>query len=198
MSNMSESLISNASSSQATAVRSSSSNQTSTNRTTRSEIVISEFVQLHKEPNPHLQLKYIVRNSLTGEEIRHATAEFWLEGRDASSESGKLRCLSDFSLVIGDNAQTSEDGADQNKIFSLKFSYAAAVVSGVDEIPKNWPAHVKDSVGRLTAYRVDGKATISLAKLIGSCSTSVLKYLQQYSPSELWKPYNDKKGISAN
>lgn len=175
---------------QAVNLPTASSSQSYANQKVRSGIVVIEYVKLHKEPNPHLQLKCIVRNSLTGEDVRHATAEFWLEGRDTS---GKSRRLWDSSLVNNNNGQSSEDDLFQSDMTSLRFRYTGAVVSGVDEIPEGWPADVEDSIKRLAVHRKDGIAIVPLAKLARDSPQNVLKYLQRYIPGRLWEPYIAKK-----
>jgi hypothetical protein len=134
-------------------------NQSSGNRTVRSGIEVMEYIKLYREPNPHLQLNRVVRNSATGEDIRHATVEFWLEGSDSSDKSRKLW---DISLLKESNRRSSEGEAEQTKeadesdekdTTSLKFRYATAVVSGVDQIPEDWPARVKRSMNQLSGFQ---------------------------------------------
>jgi len=50
--------------------------RSSANQGIGTEIVVIDLLELHKEPKSHLQLGYVVRRSLTGEDIRHATVEF--------------------------------------------------------------------------------------------------------------------------
>jgi energy-coupling factor transporter ATP-binding protein EcfA2 len=178
---------------QAIQLPTASSSQSSANRTVQSEIEVIEYVKLHREPNPHLQIKRVVRNSLTGEDVRHATVEFWLEGKDSSNTS---RRLWDFSLLKESNHRSTEveseeaDEAEEKDITSLKFKYARAVVSGVDQIPENWPARVKRTMNQLSGYRKDGVATIPLARLIGDSPQKVLNFLHYYKPGRLWKDYH--------
>jgi len=173
--------------------------QPSGNRIVQSGIEVIEYIKLHREPNPHLQLKRVVRNSSTGEDIRHATAEFWLEGKDSSGES---RRLWDLSLLKESNhrstkgetedAENAEDAdeAEEKGTTSIKFRYATAVVSGVDQIPENWPARVKRSMNQLSGYRKDGVVTIPLARIIGDSPQKVLNYLHYHKPGKLWKDYD--------
>ncbi|KAF7506064.1 hypothetical protein GJ744_012311 [Endocarpon pusillum] len=167
-----------------------SSSQSSMIQSDKSKIVAVEYVQLYEDPNPHLEVRCIVRNALTGEDIRHAVAEFWLEGNDMLGGLRRLWCV----RIVNDNtSQPIEDEVDQIDGTSLQFSYTAAVVSGVDDIPEEWPVEVKDSVARLAVYREDGSAIISLTKLVGGSRQSVLKYLKDCKPGNLWKPYMDEE-----
>ena len=188
--NMADASEESSSSSQEAMLLTPSSSQSSINQSDSSKIVTTEYVQLHEDPNPHLEVRCIVRNALTGEDIRHAVAEFWLDGNDMLDA---LRRLSGVRLVDDNTGQPLKDETDQIDGTSLRFSYTAAVVSGVDEIPEEWPVKVKESVARLAIYRKDGLATISLAKLIGDSPRAVLKYLKNRTPSKLWKPYMNEK-----
>jgi AAA domain len=163
-----------------------SNSRSSANKEIRSEMMVIESLKLRKEPNPHLQLNRVVRNSLTGEDVRYATADFWLEGKDME---GNPRRLWDFKLVNNDDSKPVQADAGHKKTSSLIFNYSRAVVSGVDRIPAHWPVEVKDSIGNLSVYRDDGIATISLATVTRSSGQGVLEYLRNASPGRLWKPY---------
>ncbi|ERF72040.1 hypothetical protein EPUS_04958 [Endocarpon pusillum Z07020] len=178
------------SSSQEAMLPTPSSSQSSINQRDRSKTVAIEYVQMHEDPNPHLEVRCIVRNALTGEDIRHAVAEFWLEGNDMLDAPRRVLRV---RLVDDNTGQTLKDETDQVEGTSLRFSYTAAVVSGVDEIPEEWPVEVKDSVACLAIYRKDGLATISPAKLIGGSPRAVFKYLKNNTPGNLWKPYMNER-----
>lgn len=168
-------------------VVSNHSNDQSSALKVRSEIVAINTVKLVEAPNAHLELNCIVRNSFTGEVIREATAEFWLEGKD---ESGRSRHASDFALV---DESVGEARQGDPSYIALDFCYTGAVVSGVGNIPSDWPADVKESIADLATYRGNGTASIAFTPLSGKSREEVLKYLQEYTPGQLWKLYIGKR-----
>lgn len=128
---------------------SQSTGRSSSNQERSSQIVAINMVKLYKDPDPHLQLDCVVLNSLTGEDLRHATADLWLEGKDSSDNR---RGLWNFSL-FNDGSPQAVKGEGKGDARFLKLSYAGVVVSGVDQIPAERPANVKDSIRYLAAYR---------------------------------------------
>lgn len=93
-----------------------SSCQSPINQSGSAKFVTIEYVQLHEDPNPHLEVRCIVRNALTGEDIRHAVAEFWLEGKDVLNDQ---RCFWGARLVDDITGQPAEDEIDQINGISL-------------------------------------------------------------------------------
>lgn len=103
-----------------------------------SNIVAEENLAILTGGEPHSVFSRLVICDKTGQLLRQASAEFYPEGQSVSGES---RSMWNLSL--------KSDG--QEYIHGL--AYSAAAVSGVDNIPDDWPANVRELIQEMAEIR---------------------------------------------
>jgi hypothetical protein len=128
--------------------------------TRRSKITTSDNLAVMTGNEPHITVSRLVIDKKTDKVLRHASAEFYLEG---CSLSGQPR--STWNLEIK---------TDGHKAV-LGLAYSGATVSGVDNIPDDWPEGVQELIREMAMIRDD--CTL-LAVPLAAQHSAHLKYIQ--------------------
>jgi hypothetical protein len=148
-----------------------------------SNIITQDKPAIHTGNEPHITLNRLVIDKKTGKVLRNACAEFYLEGR---SLDGRTRSM--WGLLI----KTVEGEA------VLGLAYSAAVVSGVDNIPDEWPDDVREMVAEMVEIRNDcALPVIPLSARTAAdvrCIQSLIDELQDMKPGRLLASFRDKNG----
>jgi hypothetical protein len=114
----------------------------------------------------------------TGHILRHASAEFYLEGK---SLSGQPR--STWSLMLKPYCNE----------YVLGLACSTAVVSGVDNIPSDWPEEVAELVHEMAKIRDDCALSI---KPLASQDPNHIKYIEVSSTISKKRHLADFYGVS--
>ena len=89
---------------------------------------------------PHIIFSRLVIDKKTGKILRHASAEFYLEGHSLSGQPRSIRNLEIkldcYEAILG-------------------LAYSAAAVSGVDNIRGDWPEDVQELIREMAEIRYD-------------------------------------------
>ena len=147
-----------------------------------SNIVSEDQVAIHAGNEPHITVTRRVIDKKTGQILRNASAEFYLEGR---SLSGQPRSMWNLQIKVGRQAV-------------LGLAYTAAVVSGVDNIPEDWPEDVCELVSEMAEFRDDcADPVLPLAARTSAdvrYIQSVIQQLEEMKPGQLLLAFRDKNG----
>jgi hypothetical protein len=128
------------------AASNSSSNRSSLNDvssasstiTRHSNIITEDDLGVITGNEPHITFSRLFIDKKTGKILRHASAEFYLEEH---SLAGKPRSIWNMEIKL--------DGYEA----IIELAYSAAAVSGVNNVPGDWPENVQELIREMEEIR---------------------------------------------
>ena len=132
---------------------------------------------------PHISLSRTISMQASGQIIRDAKVEFWLEGK---TQTGSERKITDVELV--------EHEVDNNKRLCLKVGYENALVAGADNLVYTWPEDFKVYIDELLQLRGSGTVYITLPstnkRYVNELKSKIEEY-QNHAPFQTLRPFYD-------